>query len=483
MQKPKIYSLGLLIIFLMLSILSVCQLDLSSPPQYDLNLNSDDKQESWSTFIKSGPQFHDSTMVLIDNHTYVMGSIGEYYTSDDIYIAKFNSSGTKLWEQTWGGSEYDVFKGYAVDSENNIYIVGITDTFFVGDSGNIFLLKYNTIGNLLWSEMIDPFSSNYYAIHSINIDLNDSVYLTCKMDDYTIEKSFITKISTSGIILWTQEIELTDQPFDLSTEIDSDGNIYLLGHSLSSFLLKLNSSCSRQWNYEWGERNYAYEMGLDLDENIILTGSTTNLDYDYNINHDVWIMKINSSGNLTNKVTCKNINSHQIKIKVWFLDDIFIIISKRTTSFRSFLLKYNYSLNSMWNFTFDTNNWYYNFGINSKHEMYLLYSNYPKIDIIHFNSSNIISYFEWGGYYSTNLHSFGIDSNDNLYILCNNNYANVWYETTSLSVLVKNPKIDGRAPQLNQPIDDRDIFIFSLLGVMSFISVILVYNTLKPKLR
>ncbi len=471
MQKPKIYSLGLLIIFLMLSILSVCQLDLSSPPQYDLNLNSDDNQESWSTFIKSGPQFHDSTMVLIDNHTYVMGSIGEYYTSDDIYIAKFNSSGAKLWEQTWGGSEYDFFRGFVVDSENNFYIVGITNNFFVGISGSIFLLKYNTTGNLLWSEMIDPFSSDgYYQIHSFNIDFNDSVYLTCTMDDYTIEKTFITKINTSGIILWTQEIELTDKAYDLSTEIDSDGNIYLSGFSSNSFLLKLNSSGSRQWNYEFGERDYAYEMGLDLNENIILTGSTFNLDY----SHAVWIAKINSSGNLTNKVTFDFYSN----IEIWFFDDIFIIITKRNSSF---LLKYNYSLNFMWNFTFDTR--VNNFGINSKQEMYLLCLNYPKINIIHFNSSNIISYFEWGGYYSTNLHSFGIDSNDNLYMLCLQNYVNIWLESTSLSVLVKNPKIDGKAPQLDQPIDDRDIFIFSLLGVMSFISVILVYNTLKPKLR
>jgi len=418
-------------------------------------------------------------MQLIDNHTYIIGTIGEYYTSDDIYIAKFNSSGVKLWEQTWGGPEYDHIKGYIVDSENNIYIAGINSTNFVGSLGSIFLLKYNITGNLLWSKTIDPFGSNRYEIHSIQTGLNDSIYISSTMDNYTNSKTFITKLNSSGNILWTQEIELGYDPYRLITRIDSVGNIYLYGQNfnINLFLLKLNSSGSRLWDFVWGEREYGFHMKLDLDDNIIVTGKS----YDSGFS-EVWIMKINNSGNLTKKIVCASYGEWSSpKTEVWFLDNIFILIG-------SSLFEYNYSLNSKWNFTFGihiqiSDSGGFNFGITSQNEKYVVYSTVGDITILIFNSLGvIISNFKWGGSYYVYPPKVRIDSQDNLYMLCPISYVNIWNERIRLTILVKNPKSGGK-PQLDQIIDDRDITIFSLLGVMSFISIILVYNTLKPKFR
>ena len=474
MRKTKYYTTIFLIVFLMLCIISVYQIDLTPTYDYDLNLNADDNPESWSRIIKSG-----SSIELIDNHTYIIGIVGAPYIDYDIYLAKFNSSGTKLWEQTWGGTEFNHIKDYIVDSENNIYIAGITSTFYIGFSGSIFLLKYNSSGNLLWSKTIDPFGSNRYDIHSIQTDLNDSIYISSTIDNYTNSKTFITKLNSSGNILWTQEIELNDQPFDLMTQIDSVGNIYLHGdcYTINSFLLKLNSSGSRQWYYEWGEREYGFHMKLDLDENIIITGRSYNSGID---KYEVWIMKINNSGNLTKKIICNSFGGFP-KIEVWFLDNIFVLAG-------SSLFEYNYSLNSKWNFTFGShmqidNSGGFNFGINSQHEMYFIYYTVGDITILRFNSSGaIISNFKWGGSYYVYPPKVTIDSQDNLYMLCLIHYENIWKELIHLKMLVKNPKSGGK-PQLDQIIDDRDIFVFSLLGVMSFISVILVYTILKPKFR
>lgn len=479
MRKTKYYTSGLLIVFLMLYILSVFQLDFSTTYHYNLNLNADNNAESWSRIIKPGRRLYSPSIELIDNHTYIIGNIGEKYTDFDIYVAKINSSGVKLWEQTWGGSEFNHLKDYIVDSENNFYIVGISNTFYINDRGSIFLLKYNTTGNLLWSKTIDPFSSNYYEIHSIQTDLNDSIYISCTMYTSTNDKTSLIKLDTSGNILWTQEIEQIIDPSFLITQIDSDGNFYLYSKcwDINSFLLKLNSSGSRLWCYEWGEGEYGYDLKLDLDDNIIVTG-ISHISYR---NYEVWIMKINNSGNLTKKIIFASFMDWP-KVDVWFLDNIYILTG-------SSLLKYNYSLNHKWNFTFGSHlriddSKHFNFGITSQYEMYLIYIIYGDISILRFNSSGaIFSNFKWGGSYYDYLHDIGIDSQDNLYMLCTIKYVNIWKESTDLTILVKNPKSDGKAPQLDQLIDGRDIFIFSLLGVMCFISVILVYKTLKPKFR
>lgn len=482
MRKTKIYTSGFIIVFLMLCIMSLFQLDSSTPDQNSIVLSSDDTTDSWTRKIKSGPQLYSSSMTLIDNHTYIIGSIGEYYTNDDIYIAKFDSSGVKLWEQIWDGSKYDYFNDYIVDSENNIYIVGITGNYYTGFTGSIFLLKYNTTGNLLWFRTINPFNLLAFNFHSIEIDLNDSIFISSTGYNYTHAKTFITKINSSGNIFWTEDIEIDVELNDLKIQIDSVGNIYLFGNSYYSnlFLLKLNRSGARQWYYEWREGEYGNHMNLDLDDNVITIGYSSHLYGDPGL----WIMKINSSGNLTKKVICENFGAHTLAVK--FLDNIFILTEY-------FLYEYNYSLISKWKFPIGS---YLqineiqgcNFAITSQHEVYAIYYSYGDINILKFNSSGAIIFnFKWvGSYYPPNPYvsppKVRVDSHGNLYMLCSIDYENFWKENIHLSFLVKNPKSGGE-PQPDPLIDEHIIFIFSLLGVMCVISVFLVYITLKPKFR
>ena len=470
MGKTKLYTSGFLIVFLMVYTMSLFQPDSSTTYLNSLNLSTDDDADSWTRKIKSGPQLYSSSMVLIDNNTYVIGSIGEYYTNDDIYIAKFDSSGVKLWEQIWGGPEYDFFYDYVVDSENNIYIVGITSNHFVGFYGSIFLLKYNTIGNLLWFKTIAPFNYSAFKFHSIEIDLNESIFISSTGYNSTNSKTFITKINTSGNIFWTEEIEIGGEPSYLKTQLDSVGNIYLLGYSSNLFLLKLNRSGSRQWSYEWGEGEYGNHMKLDLEDNIMIIGVTFN---------EIWIAKINSSGNLTGEGI--SITYTDMNFKVRFLDSIFILTNY-------FLYEYNYSLDSMWKFPI-TNYLQvdeirdFNFDISAQHEVCTIYYTYEDINILRFNRSEaIISNFKWGGSYYIYPPKVRVDSQSNFYILCSFDYENFWKERFHTSFLFKNPK-SGDKPQIVPEIDVPTIFIFSLLGVMCVISVILLYKTLKPQSR
>ncbi len=481
MRKTKLCTSSFLLVFLIFCTMPLFHLDSSTTYNNSLNLSADDSADSWSRKIKSGPQLYSSSMALIDNHTYILGSIGEYYTNDDIYIAKFDSLGVKLWEQIWGGSEYDVYKDYVIDSENNIYIVGITSNHFMGSGGNIFLLKYNTAGNLLWSRTIDPFNYNYFIFHSIEIDLSDSIFISSTgVSNYTNTKTFITKINSSGNIFWTEEIEIGFDPNDLKIQIDSVGNIYLYGDSYPNlFLLKLNTSGARQWYNEWGGRFRDAEMKVDLEDNIIVIGMSN---YQEDHKNDLWIMKFNNTGNLTRKIICKSYERYHTPFsEVLFLENIFIFVE-------SSLFEYNYSLDSQWNFTIGgplqiNGILGFTFAITSQHEAYFIYYTDGDINILKCNSSgDIIFNFKWEGSYFRSPPKAIVDSHGNLYMLWSIDDENFWKERIHISFLFKNPK-SGDKPQIVPEIDDRTIFIFSLLGVVCVISVILLYNTLKPQSR
>ncbi len=72
--------------------------------------------------------------------------------NDNINLKNLPSTSTTyIYEyKTWGGSDYDRGYGIALDNLGNIFITGDTSSFGAGYY-NVFLLKYDSVGNLLWN--------------------------------------------------------------------------------------------------------------------------------------------------------------------------------------------------------------------------------------------------------------------------------------------------------------------------------------------
>ena len=68
----------------------------------------------------------------------------------DIFLVKYNSSGTKQWTKQLGTSSRDSGSGVTVDSSDNLYVTGETggglDVNTNSGSNDIFLVKYNSSG-------------------------------------------------------------------------------------------------------------------------------------------------------------------------------------------------------------------------------------------------------------------------------------------------------------------------------------------------
>ena len=68
----------------------------------------------------------------------------------DLFVAKYNSSGTKQWTKQLGTSKNDRARGVVTDSSGNVYVTGDTYGGLDGNTnaGNadIFVVKYNSSG-------------------------------------------------------------------------------------------------------------------------------------------------------------------------------------------------------------------------------------------------------------------------------------------------------------------------------------------------
>ena len=70
--------------------------------------------------------------------------------SYDIFLVKYNSSGTRQWTKQLGTSSNELGEGVTTDSSDNIYVTGYTMGSLDGNTkfGNedIFLVKYDSSG-------------------------------------------------------------------------------------------------------------------------------------------------------------------------------------------------------------------------------------------------------------------------------------------------------------------------------------------------
>ena len=68
----------------------------------------------------------------------------------DIFLVKYDSSGTKQWTKQLGTSSYEIGFGVSTDSSGNIYVTGNTLGNLDGNTNSgdedIFLVKYDSSG-------------------------------------------------------------------------------------------------------------------------------------------------------------------------------------------------------------------------------------------------------------------------------------------------------------------------------------------------
>ena len=78
---------------------------------------------------------------------------------------KYNSSGTKQWTKQLGTSKHDRARGVATDSSGNVYVTGDTYGGLDGNTNagynDLFLVKYNSSGTKQWTKQLGSSSRDY----------------------------------------------------------------------------------------------------------------------------------------------------------------------------------------------------------------------------------------------------------------------------------------------------------------------------------
>ena len=125
----------------------------------------------------------------------------------DIFLVKYNSSGTKQWTKQLGTSSSDEGNGVTTDSSGNIYVTGETQGGLDGNTysgyGDIFLVKYNSSGTKQWTKQLGTSYRDYG--NGVTTDSSGNIYVTGStrggLDGNTslnVYWTFLVKYNSSG---------------------------------------------------------------------------------------------------------------------------------------------------------------------------------------------------------------------------------------------------------------------------------------------
>jgi uncharacterized delta-60 repeat protein len=238
-----------------------------------------------TTLAQSGDEYEFGYSVAMDSNdnVYMVGNIGPS-GSYDAFMAKYDSAGTIQWQQTLSGgqSTEEFVSDMAIDSNNNVYVTGYTRI----DAGTSWLLiyKYNSEGVIQWQQTLGNgiFGDTGTAI---TIDSSDNVYVCGRFVNYFQ----LVKYDSAGVVQW--QIQTSDNAQGRAVTTDSSGNVYAFGtnDSYDIMLVKYDSAGNFQWEKGLDSNgiNEPAEITTDSNDNIYMTG------YLYGA---ILIMKFNTEG-------------------------------------------------------------------------------------------------------------------------------------------------------------------------------------------
>jgi len=165
----------------------------------------------------------------------------------DYYIAKYSSAGTLTWVRQVGSTITEGTR-LAIDNQNNIIVTGhtsgpISGATLVG-SDDVFVTKYNSSGTLLWTKIIgDSAGGSWSRGTAVAVDASDNVAIV-GYDRYGIDGSsvpgtnnaYAAKFSSAGTKLWVRDVSVSSRVTNaFGVVTDSSGAIYMSGFTSGNF--------------------------------------------------------------------------------------------------------------------------------------------------------------------------------------------------------------------------------------------------------
>lgn len=213
---------------------------------------SENGELQWSKYF--GGSFTDAPFGVVEteDHNFIIAGssdsgdvdISNNNGSYDFWVLKIASNGSLLWERSFGGSEIDEGRAITTTNDGNFIIVGDTrsadkDVSNNNGAADVWVIKMNTDGNLIWEKTIG--GTSFDVARSVSKTQDDGFIISGS--SRSLDNSFtnqgqndalLLKIDAEGNGVWKQTIGGAEIDFFYDAVQLNDASIIAVGETNSS---------------------------------------------------------------------------------------------------------------------------------------------------------------------------------------------------------------------------------------------------------
>lgn len=248
----------------------------------------------------------------------------------DFWVVKLSPKGDMLWQKHYGGSNQEFCYGIDLTGDGGFMLAGYTESVDGDVTGNhgkrdYWVMKADANGNLVWQKALGGSGDDLAMTIKATPDGGCVVSGSSESNDGDVTGNhgwldmWVVKLDATGNLEWQKSLGGLQREEAWAINLSPDGGYIAAGYTESNdgdvtgkhpqganrdyWVVKLSSTGALQWNkcYGGGFNDMAFDVQPTPDGGYIVGGSAESNDGDLTCNAgqtDMWIIKINSTGNL-----------------------------------------------------------------------------------------------------------------------------------------------------------------------------------------
>lgn len=230
----------------------------------------------------------------------VVGYNDSTAASNEIMLRKYSADGMPVWTRSYGGAALgsDVGQGVSATENGSLYVVGYESV--AAEGTNMWLGKYDTDGNLLWSRSYNGAASLDDYLISVVTGPDDEAYV-CGYEasvNYPWH-SFVRRYDADGNIEWTDEFlgESEEGTHCFGIAAAPNGDLVVTGGEMNGEVRDvLVRRYTAAGDMRWSRHIPGGAMGPDYGRSVMIAGDgliyvTGSIDTGVDA-RDIWIARI-----------------------------------------------------------------------------------------------------------------------------------------------------------------------------------------------